>query len=173
MTVQNQPTTFSFQAEIKQLLRLMVHSLYSNREIVLRELISNASDANDKLRFEALAAPDLLADQPELEIEVTLDPEAGTLCVSDSGIGMSADDIVAQLGTIAHSGTAQFLGKLTGEARHDAQLIGQFGVGFYSAFIVADEVEVESRRAGLAAGEGVRWVSDGQGEYTVEKIEKG
>ncbi len=172
MTVQNQATTFSFQAEIKQLLRLMVHSLYSNREIFLRELISNASDANDKLRFEALATPDLLEDRPELEIRVMLDSEAGTLSVTDSGIGMSADDIVAQLGTIAHSGTAQFLDKLTGEARHDAQLIGQFGVGFYSAFVVADEVEVESRRAGFAAGDGVRWVSDGQGEYTVEQIDK-
>ncbi len=172
MTVQNQPTTFSFQAEIKQLLRLMVHSLYSNREIFLRELISNASDANDKLRFEALAAPDLLADQPELAIQISLDPAAGTLTVSDSGIGMSADEIVAQLGTIAHSGTAEFLGKLTGESRHDAELIGQFGVGFYSVFIVADQVEVSSRRAGLGAAEGVRWVSDGEGEYTVEKIDK-
>ena len=115
MTDPVQPTTFSFQAEIKQLLRLMVHSLYSHREIFLRELISNASDANDKLRFEALANPELLEDQPELEIRLVLDPEAGTLTVSDNGIGMSNEDIVTQLGTIAHSGTAQFLGKLTGE----------------------------------------------------------
>ena len=172
MTDPVQPTTFSFQAEIKQLLRLMVHSLYSHREIFLRELISNASDANDKLRFEALANPELLEDQPELEIRLVLDPEAGTLTVSDNGIGMSNEDIVTQLGTIAHSGTAQFLGKLTGEARHDSQLIGQFGVGFYSAFIVADEVEVVSRRAGLPRGDAVRWLSDGQGEYTVETVEK-
>jgi len=172
MTDPVQPTTFSFQAEIKQLLRLMVHSLYSHREIFLRELISNASDANDKLRFEALAAPELLADEPELEIRLVLDPEAGTLTVSDSGIGMSGDDVVTQLGTIAHSGTAQFLGKLTGEARHDSQLIGQFGVGFYSAFIVADEVEVVTRRAGLPRDEAVRWVSDGQGEFTVETVDK-
>jgi molecular chaperone HtpG len=172
MTAQEKPTTFSFQAEIKQLLHLMVHSLYSNREIFLRELISNASDANDKLRFEALGAPELLADNPELEIRIAVDTQAGTLCVSDSGIGMSAEEIVAQLGTIAHSGTAEYLGKLTGEARHDSQLIGQFGVGFYSAFIVADRVVVTSRRAGLPSAEGVRWTSDGQGEYTVENIER-
>jgi molecular chaperone HtpG len=171
MMAQEQPTTFSFQAEIKQLLHLMVHSLYSNREIFLRELISNASDANDKLRFEALAAPELLADYPDLDIRIAVDAEAGTLSVTDSGIGMSAEEIVAHLGTIAHSGTAEYLGKLTGEARHDSQLIGQFGVGFYSAFIVADRVEVQSRRAGLPPGEAVRWTSDGQGEYTVENID--
>lgn len=172
MTEKTGPATFSFQAEINQLLHLMVHSLYSHREIFLRELISNASDANDKLRFESLANPELLGDQADLEISVRLDTDAGKLIVSDTGIGMSAEEIVAQLGTIAHSGTAQFLGKLSGEARQDAQLIGQFGVGFYSAFIVADEVEVLSRRAGLASEQAVRWVSDGQGEYTVEPAEK-
>ncbi|MDH3421159.1 MAG: molecular chaperone HtpG, partial [Gammaproteobacteria bacterium] len=172
MTEKTGPATFSFQAEINQLLHLMVHSLYSNREIFLRELISNASDANDKLRFESLASPELLAEQAELEICVRLDPEGNRLIVSDTGIGMSAEEITAHLGTIAHSGTAQFLGKLSGEARQDAQLIGQFGVGFYSAFIVADEVEVLSRRAGLPAEQAVRWVSDGKGEYTVEPAEK-
>jgi molecular chaperone HtpG len=172
MTEKSGPATFSFQAEINQLLHLMVHSLYSNREIFLRELISNASDANDKLRFESLASPELLAEQAELEICVRLDPEGNRLIVSDTGIGMTAEEIAAHLGTIAHSGTAQFLGKLSGEARQDAQLIGQFGVGFYSAFIVADEVEVLSRRAGLPAEQAVRWVSDGKGEYTVEPAEK-
>jgi len=172
MTVDNEAKTFSFQAEIKQLLHLMVHSLYSNKEIFLRELISNASDANDKLRFEVLAKPELLAEQPELEIRISLDAEQRTLTISDSGIGMSRDEIVTQLGTIAHSGTAQFLGRLSGEAKHDAQLIGQFGVGFYSAFIVADQVEVVSRKAGLGAGDAVRWVSDGQGEYTLESATK-
>jgi molecular chaperone HtpG len=172
MTEKTGPETFSFQAEINQLLHLMVHSLYSNREIFLRELISNASDANDKLRFESLASPELVADQAEFEICVKLDAEGGKLIVSDTGIGMSAEEIAEHLGTIAHSGTAQFLGKLTGEAREDTQLIGQFGVGFYSAFIVADEVEVLSRRAGLPSDQAVRWVSDGQGEYTVEPAEK-
>lgn len=172
MTENTGPATFSFQAEINQLLHLMVHSLYSNREIFLRELISNASDANDKLRFESLANPELVGDQADFEILVRLEPEEGKLIVSDTGIGMSAEEIAEHLGTIAHSGTAQFLGKLSGEARQDAQLIGQFGVGFYSAFIVADEVEVLSRRAGLDPDQAVRWVSDGQGEYTVESAEK-
>jgi molecular chaperone HtpG len=172
MAESTQQTTFSFQTEVKQLLHLMVHSLYSNKEIFLRELISNASDANDKLRFEALAAPELLEDDPELRISVSLDAENQVLCVSDNGIGMTREDIVGQLGTIAHSGTAEFLGKLSGEAKHDSQLIGQFGVGFYSAFIVADEVRVLSRRAGLPASEAVVWTSTGEGEYTVEAIEK-
>ncbi|HSG64705.1 MAG TPA: molecular chaperone HtpG [Gammaproteobacteria bacterium] len=172
MTIDSEPAKYSFQAEIKQLLHLMVHSLYSNREIFLRELISNASDANDKLRFEALAAPQLLDEQPELEITVTVDSQGGTISVGDNGIGMSADEIVRHLGTIAHSGTARFLDGLTGNARHDTQLIGQFGVGFYSAFIVAETVEVLSRRADLPVGEGVRWRSDGQGEFTVEKAAK-
>jgi molecular chaperone HtpG len=168
MTVDDAATKFAFQAEIRQLLHLMVHSLYSNREIFLRELISNASDANDKLRFEALASPALLGDDKDLEIRVTIDAEQGTLSVCDNGIGMSRDDVVENLGTIAHSGTAEFIGRLTGDDKHDAQLIGQFGVGFYSAFIVADEVEVVSRRADLNSNDGVRWRSDGQGEYTVE-----
>jgi molecular chaperone HtpG len=173
MTGENQPATYGFQAEIKQLLRLMVHSLYSNKEIFLRELISNASDANDKLRFEALAKPELLEEQPELEIRVELDAEARTLAVADNGIGMSRDEIIQQLGTIAHSGTAEFLGKLSGDVKRDSQLIGQFGVGFYSSFIVADEVEVISRRAGLDPEESVRWVSDGQGEFSVEPVTGG
>lgn len=164
--------TFSFQAEVKQLLHLMVHSLYSNKEIFLRELISNASDANDKLRFEALAAPELLEDEPDLGITVRLDPDNRVLCVSDSGIGMTRDEIVEQLGTIARSGTAEFIGQLSGEAKRDTQFIGQFGVGFYSAFIVAEEVQVSSRRAGTPPGEAVKWTSTGEGEYTVETIEK-
>jgi molecular chaperone HtpG len=172
MTDTDQQATFSFQAEVKQLLHLMVHSLYSNKEIFLRELISNASDANDKLRFEAIADPDLFEDQTELKITVTLDSAARTLTVSDNGCGMTRDDVIEQLGTIAHSGTAEFLGRLSGEAKHDSQLIGQFGVGFYSAFIVADEVEVSTRRAGSPATEGVRWSSNGEGEYSVETIEK-
>ena len=172
MADSTQQATFSFQAEVKQLLHLMVHSLYSNKEIFLRELISNASDANDKLRFEALAAPELLEDEPDLCITVTLDPDNGVLCVSDNGIGMTRDEIVEQLGTIAHSGTAEFIGRLSGEAKHDSQLIGQFGVGFYSSFIVADSVEVVSRRAGTPSAEAVKWISTGEGEYTVEAIDR-
>ena len=166
------PTTFAFQAEVKQLLRLMVHSLYSNREIFLRELISNASDANDKLRFEALARPELLGSAAELTIRVDVDAQKRLLTVSDNGIGMSRDEIVENLGTIARSGTGQFLERLSGDQRKDAQLIGQFGVGFYSAFIVADEVTVLSRRADAAEADGVRWVSAGQGEYSVENVER-
>jgi molecular chaperone HtpG len=166
------PTTFVFQAEVKQLLRLMVHSLYSNREIFLRELISNASDANDKLRFEALARPELLGPATELAIQVDADADKSLLTVSDNGIGMSRDEIVENLGTIARSGTGQFLERLSGDQKKDAQLIGQFGVGFYSAFIVADEVTVLSRRADAPASEGVRWVSSGQGEYSVETVER-
>jgi len=166
------PTTFAFQAEVKQLLRLMVHSLYSNREIFLRELISNASDANDKLRFEALGRPELLGSAAELAIRVDADADKGVLTVSDNGIGMSRDEIVENLGTIARSGTGQFLERLSGDQRKDAQLIGQFGVGFYSVFIVADEVTVLSRRADAPGSEGVRWVSSGQGEYSVETIER-
>jgi molecular chaperone HtpG len=172
MANSTQQATFSFQAEVKQLLHLMVHSLYSNKEIFLRELISNASDANDKLRFEALAAPALLEDEPDLCITVTLDPDNGVLCVSDNGIGMTRDEIVEQLGTIARSGTAEFIGRLSGESKHDSQLIGQFGVGFYSSFIVADSVEVISRRAGTPSAEAVKWTSTGEGEYTVEAIDR-
>jgi molecular chaperone HtpG len=168
--VDSGPATFAFQAEVKQLLRLMVHSLYSNREIFLRELVSNASDANDKLRFEALARPELLGSAAELEIRVALDADQGLLTVSDNGIGMSRDEVIENLGTIARSGTGQFLERLSGDQRKDAQLIGQFGVGFYSAFIVADEVTVLSRRADVPAAEGVRWVSAGQGEYSVETV---
>ena len=162
------PETMGFQAEVRQLLQLMIHSLYSNKEIFLRELISNASDAADKLRFESLSDPALLDDDPELEIRISIDKEAGTLSVSDNGIGMSRDELVTNLGTIARSGTAEFLGQMTGDEKKDARLIGQFGVGFYSAFIVADRVEVLTRKAGQVADEALRWTSDGQGEFTVE-----
>lgn len=162
--------TLGFQTEVKQLLQLMIHSLYSNKEIFLRELVSNASDAADKLRFEALEAPELLEDDADLAIRIEYDEKAGTLSVIDNGIGMSRDELVQNLGTIARSGTAEFLQQMTGDARSDAQLIGQFGVGFYSAFIVASSVVVETRRAGADASEGVRWESDGGGEFTVEAI---
>lgn len=164
--------TLGFQAEVKQLLHLMIHSLYSNREIFLRELISNASDAADRLRFEALSEPALLEEAPELEIRIEVDADAGTVTVSDNGIGMSRDEIIEQLGTIAKSGTAQFLAGLTGDQQKDANLIGQFGVGFYSAFVVAERVEVFSRRAGAGADEGVHWVSAGDGEFSVETVER-
>jgi molecular chaperone HtpG len=164
--------TLGFQTEVRQLLQLMIHSLYSNKEIFLRELVSNASDAADKLRFEALAAPELLEDAPELVVHVSYDEKAGTLSVSDNGIGMSRQELIDNLGTIARSGTAEFLQRMTGDARKDAKLIGQFGVGFYSAFIVADRVIVETRRAGLPARDALRWESDGQGEFTVEPIER-
>jgi len=164
--------TLGFQTEVRQLLQLMIHSLYSNKEIFLRELISNASDAADKLRFEAIATPDLLEDTPELEIHIPLDATAGTVTVSDNGIGMSRDELIENLGTIARSGTADFLQQMTGDERKDARLIGQFGVGFYSAFIVAKEVEVISRKAGLGAADAVRWQSDGQGEFTIDATEK-
>jgi molecular chaperone HtpG len=149
----------------------MVHSLYSNREIFLRELISNASDAADRLRFEAISAPALLEPDPELKIRISFDTEARTVSIEDNGIGMSREDTIRQLGTIARSGTGEFLSKMTGE-RRDANLIGQFGVGFYSAFIVADRVEVLTRRAGAPASEGVRWESDGQGEFVIETIDR-
>ena len=164
--------TLGFQTEVRQLLQLMIHSLYSNKEIFLRELISNASDAADKLRFEALATPDLLEGDTDLSIRIGFDKEAGTLSVTDNGIGMSRDELIDNLGTIARSGTAEFLGQMTGDQKKDAQLIGQFGVGFYSAFIVADEVTVETRRAGEDAAGGVRWQSDGQGEFSIEPIER-
>ena len=168
----HEPETFDFQAEVKQLLHLMINSLYSNKEIFLRELISNASDANDKLRFEALEAPGLLEEQPDLEINITMDVEKSVLTVTDSGIGMSREEVIDQLGTIAHSGTANFLEGLSGEAKKDSQLIGQFGVGFYSVFIVAERVEVLSRRAGLPASEGVLWTSSGDGSYKIETADK-
>jgi molecular chaperone HtpG len=162
--------TFGFQAEVKQLLHLMVHSLYSDREIFLRELISNASDANDKLRFEAIAAPELLGDDAELAIDVRIDVDGGQLFVIDNGIGMSRDEVIEQLGTIARSGTGQFLEQLSKRDRDDSRLIGQFGVGFYSSFIVADEVEILTRRAGQPESAAVAWRSDGKGEFHVESI---
>jgi len=164
--------TLGFQTEVRQLLKLMIHSLYSNKEIFLRELISNASDAADKLRFEALAVPDLLGEDTELKIRIESDKDNNTITVIDNGIGMSRDELVEHLGTIARSGTSEFLQQMTGDQQKDAQLIGQFGVGFYSTFIVADKVVVESRRAGLPADESVRWESDGQGEFTIENIER-
>jgi len=162
--------THGFQAEVKQLLHLMIHSLYSNREIFLRELVSNASDAADKLRFEAIAHPGYLAEDATLCIRIDCDPEAGTISVSDNGIGMSREDVIEQLGTIARSGTAEFVHRLSGNEHEDVNLIGQFGVGFYSAFTVADRVEVLTRRAGLPADAGVRWESAGDGEFSVEAV---
>src|SRR5690606_7966780 len=153
------------QAEVKQLLHLMIHSLYSNKEIFLRELVSNASDACDKLRFEAIDNPELFEGDAELRIRVDFDKDARTVTVSDNGIGMSRDEVINNLGTIARSGTKEFFSQLTGDKQKDAQLIGQFGVGFYSSFIVADKVTVQSRRAGLPASQGVMWESDGQGEF--------
>ena len=176
MSVETQKETLGFQTEVKQLLHLMIHSLYSNKEIFLRELISNASDAADKLRFEALAKPELLEGGAELKIRVSFDKDAKTLTVEDNGIGLSREDAIAHLGTIAKSGTADFLKNLTGDQKKDSRLIGQFGVGFYSAFIVADKVDVFSRRAGLSAAEGVHWSSKGEGDFevaTVEKAERG
>ncbi|MDI4632746.1 molecular chaperone HtpG [Pelomonas sp. V22] len=164
--------THSFQAEVKQILHLVTHSLYSNKEIFLRELVSNASDACDKLRFEALDNAGLFEDQPNLEVRVSFDAEARTITISDNGIGMSADEAIAHLGTIAKSGTREFMAKLEGDQKKDANLIGQFGVGFYSGFIVAERITVETRRAGLAASEGVRWTSEGTGDYEVETIAK-
>jgi molecular chaperone HtpG len=164
--------TLGFQTEVRQLLQLMIHSLYSNKEIFLRELISNASDAADKLRFEALADPALLEEEPDLRIRIETDKDKHTVTIVDNGIGMSRDEVVEHLGTIARSGTAEFLQQMTGDEKKDAKLIGQFGVGFYSAFIVADKVLVETRRAGLDAAAAVRWESDGQGEFTVEPIER-
>jgi len=172
MTVETHKETLGFQAEVRQLLDLMVHSLYSNKEIFLRELISNASDAADKLRFEALTDDALYEGDGELKIRVRWDRQARTITVADNGIGMSRAEVVDNLGTIARSGTREFLAALTGDKAKDARLIGQFGVGFYSAFIVADRVTVLTRRAGLGAEHGVRWESDGKGEYTVETIER-
>ena len=162
--------TLSFQAEVAQLLHLVTHSLYSNQEIFLRELVSNASDACDKLRFEALNNNALYEDAPNLEVRVTFDKAAKTLTITDNGIGMSEQEAIDHLGTIAKSGTKDFMGKLSGDQKQDAQLIGQFGVGFYSGFIVADKITVESRRAGLPAEQGVRWTSGGSGDFEVETI---
>ncbi|MFA5664834.1 molecular chaperone HtpG [Castellaniella sp.] len=164
--------TLGFQAEVKQLLQLMIHSLYSNKEIFLRELISNASDACDKLRFEAMDKPEWMEGGEELRIRVEYDKDARTLTVDDNGIGLSREEAIANLGTIARSGTREFFSRLTGDEQKDAQLIGQFGVGFYSSFIVAEKVSVHSRRAGLPAAEGVLWESDGQGEFTIAAVDK-
>jgi molecular chaperone HtpG len=164
--------TLGFQAEVKQLLDLMVHSLYSNKEIFLRELISNASDAADKLRFEALSDGNLYEDETDLQIRVSYDKDARTITVSDNGIGMSRQEVVDNIGTIAKSGTREFFESLTGDQRKDATLIGQFGVGFYSSFIVADKVTLTTRRAGMPETEGIRWESDGQGEYSLEYVDK-
>ena len=164
--------THSFQAEVKQILHLVTHSLYSNKEIFLRELVSNASDACDKLRFEALDHPQLFEDQPNLEVRVSFDAAARTVTISDNGIGLSAEEAIAHLGTIAKSGTREFMARLEGDQKKDANLIGQFGVGFYSGFIVADRITVESRRAGLPADQAVRWSSEGTGDFEVETITK-
>ncbi len=164
--------TLSFQAEVAQLLKLVTHSLYSNPEIFLRELISNASDACDKLRFEALNDAGVYENDAELKVRVSFDTAARTLTITDNGIGMSQQEAIDHLGTIAKSGTRDFMAKLSGDQKNDAQLIGQFGVGFYSGFIVADKITVESRRAGLPAAQGVRWVSDGTGEFEVSEIER-
>lgn len=163
--------TLGFQAEVKQLLKLMIHSLYSHKEIFLRELISNASDACDKLRFEALAHPGLLETANELGIRIELDDKAHTIAIVDNGIGMTRQEAIEHLGTIARSGTAEFLSRMTGDQKNDSQLIGQFGVGFYSSFIVAERVEVLSRKAGAPANEGVHWQSRGEGEFTIETVE--
>jgi molecular chaperone HtpG len=170
MTMQKE--TLGFQAEVKQLLQLMIHSLYSNKEIFLRELISNASDAADKLRFEAINHADWYESDPELKIQISFNKEARTVTIADNGIGMSRDEVIANLGTIARSGTKEFFSKLSGDDQKDAALIGQFGVGFYSAFIVADNIVVQTRRAGLPASEGVRWESQGAGEFTIETVNR-
>lgn len=172
MSVTREKQTLSFQAETKQLLHLMVHSLYSNKEIFLRELISNASDASDKLRFVALSKPDLYEGDTELKVWIDFDAEKGTLTISDNGIGMTQDEVIQNLGTIARSGTAEFVKTLTGDKSKDSKLIGQFGVGFYSSFIVADKVTVRTRKAGVPVDQAVRWTSNGEGEFDVEMITK-
>jgi molecular chaperone HtpG len=172
MTATSTRETLGFQAEVKQLLHLMVHSLYGNKEIFLRELISNASDAGDKLRFEALSDPALFEDDPDLKVRVTYDAAARTITVSDNGIGMSRQEVIDHIGTIAKSGTREFFQQLAADRAKDANLIGQFGVGFYSTFIVADKVTLTTRRAGTTAEHGVRWESTGEGEYTIETVEK-
>ena len=164
--------TLSFQAEVKQILHLVTHSLYSNKEIFLRELVSNASDACDKLRFEALDNSALFEDAPNLDVRVWYDEKAKTITIRDNGIGMSADEAVAHLGTIAKSGTREFMAKLEGDKKKDANLNGQFGVGFYSGFIVADRMTVETRRAGAKSEDGVRWSSEGTGDFEVETINR-
>src|SRR3954471_15979871 len=159
-----------FQTEVRQLLHLMIHSLYGNKEIFLRELVSNASDACDRLRFEAITDWALLKDDPDLKIQLSTDEKARTITITDNGIGMSRDDVIANIGTIARSGTREFLQQMTGDQAKDANLIGQFGVGFYSSFIVADRVTLLTRKAGLTPEHGVRWESAGQGDYSIEMI---
>ncbi len=172
MTVEAHKETLGFQAEVQQLLRLVAHSLYSHKEVFLRELISNASDACDKLRFEALTDSALYENDPELKIRVSFDKDARTITIADNGIGMDRQEVIDNIGTIARSGTRQFMQKLTGDQAKDANLIGQFGVGFYSSFIVADKVVLFTRRAGMSAEHGVRWESNGEGEYTLETVDK-
>ncbi|MCG8027557.1 MAG: molecular chaperone HtpG [Candidatus Thiodiazotropha taylori] len=172
MTVEAQKETLDFQAEVSQVLNPVIRSLYSNKEIFLRELISNASDAAEKLRFEALTDEALFEEDPELKVRVTYDKEAGTLTISDNGIGMSRQDVTETIGTIASSGTRKFFEAMSGDQAKDSELIGQFGVGFYSAFIVADKVTLKTRRAGLGHEHGVQWVSEGQGSYSIENIDK-
>ncbi len=172
MTVDAHKETLGFQTEVTQLLDLMIHSLYSNKEIFLRELISNAADASDKLRFEALSDDALYENDAELKIRVAFDKEARTITITDNGIGMTRQDVIDNIGTIANSGTKKFFDKMTGDQAKDSQLIGQFGVGFYSSFIVADKVTLKTRRAGLTAEHGVEWISEGKGEFTIENIEK-
>ncbi|MGK0445594.1 MAG: molecular chaperone HtpG, partial [Bermanella sp.] len=167
-----QKETLGFQTEVKQMLHLMIHSLYSNKEIFLRELISNASDACDKLRFEALNNDSLFENDPEIKVSIEFDSEANTVTISDNGIGMNRDEVIENLGTIAKSGTSAFLQKLSGDEKKDAHLIGQFGVGFYSSFIVADKVEVLTRRAASDTKEAVLWTSQGEGDFTIEAAEK-
>ncbi len=172
MSVETKKETMEFQAEVRQLMKLMIHSLYSNKEIFLRELISNAADACDKLRFEALSDDSLYDGDSDLKIRVSFDKDARTVTVSDNGIGMSRDEVVENIGTIAKSGTQQFFESLTGDQAHDVELIGQFGVGFYSCFIVADKVALTTRRAGAAPDQAVQWESDGEGSYTLSNVTK-
>jgi molecular chaperone HtpG len=172
MTVEAHKETLDFQAEVSQVLNLVIRSLYSNKEIFLRELVSNASDAAEKLRFEALTDEALFEDDPELRVKVTIDKEAGTVTISDNGIGMSRQEVADTIGTIASSGTRKFFEAMSGDQTKDSELIGQFGVGFYSAFIVADKVTLLTRRAGLGEEHGVRWESDGEGSYTIENLDK-
>ena len=164
--------TRGFETEAKQLLHLMIHSLYSNKEIFLRELISNASDAIDKLRFESLSNAEMLGDDTEFQVQVDCDKDANTITISDNGIGMNKKEVISNLGTIAKSGTAQFLESLTGDQQKDSQLIGQFGVGFYSSFIVADEVEVITRKAGTKTKKAILWKSKGEADYSLEEASK-
>lgn len=172
MSIDTKKETRGFETEAKQLLHLMIHSLYSNKEVFLRELVSNASDAADKLRFEGLSKPELYESDSTLQVRIDFDKAAGTITISDNGIGMSREEVISNLGTIAKSGTAQFLAGLSGDQKKDAQLIGQFGVGFYSAFIVASKVEVITRRAGAAVTDAVHWVSSGEAEYSIENVER-